>query len=95
MTEMAIRTENLTRDFGHVRAVDNLSLEVPSGIIFGFLGPNASGHACGTDLLKVAREIKPEILIPVHSENSQFYVEKLSGSGIEVRLPEVGGVVEV
>jgi mRNA degradation ribonuclease J1/J2 len=95
MTEIAIRTENLTRDFGTVRAVDGLSMEVPSGIIFGFLGPNASGHACGPDLLKIAREIKPEVLIPVHSENSYFYVEKLSGSGIEVKLPEVGGVVKV
>jgi len=35
MTETAIRIENLTRDFGPVRALDGLSLEVPSGIIFG------------------------------------------------------------
>jgi len=58
-------------------------------------GLHASGHACGPDLLKIAREIKPGVLIPIHSENSYFYVEKLSDSGIEVRLPEVGGVVEV
>jgi ribonuclease J len=58
-------------------------------------GLHASGHACGPDLLRVAREIKPEVLIPIHSENSYFYVEKLNGSGIKVRLPEVGGVVEV
>ena len=58
-------------------------------------GLHASGHACGPDLLKVAHEIKPQLLIPVHSEQSEFYVEKLGGSGIEVKLPEVGGVVEV
>jgi len=33
MNEAAIRIENLTRDFGRVRAVDGLSLEVPAGII--------------------------------------------------------------
>ncbi len=58
-------------------------------------GLHASGHACGPDLLRVAREIKPQVLIPVHSEHSDFYAGELSGSGIEVRLPEVGGVVEV
>lgn len=50
-TGPAIRTENLTRDFGRVRAVDNLSLEVPPGIVFGFLGPNASGKTTTINLL--------------------------------------------
>ena len=59
-------------------------------------GLHASGHACGTDLLRIAREIKPRVLIPVHSENPGLYVEKLKGSGIEVRVPiEVGAVIEV
>ena len=43
MTDIAIRTENLTRDFATVRAVDHLTLNVPRGIVFGFLGPNGSG----------------------------------------------------
>jgi ABC-type multidrug transport system ATPase subunit len=43
MTEVAIHIENLIRDLGPVRALDNLSLEVPAGIIFGFLGPNGAG----------------------------------------------------
>jgi len=51
MTEITIRIENLTRDFGPVRAVDGLSLEVPSGIIFGFLGPNGAGKTTTIRLL--------------------------------------------
>jgi len=51
MTETAIRIENLTRDFETVRAVDGLSLEVPSGIIFGFLGPNGAGKTTTINLL--------------------------------------------
>jgi energy-coupling factor transporter ATP-binding protein EcfA2 len=43
MSKIAIRTEKLTRDFGEIRAVDDLSLEIPAGIVFGFLGPNRSG----------------------------------------------------
>ena len=51
MTEIAIRTESLSRDFGSIRAVDGLSMEVPGGIIFGFLGPNASGKTTTINLL--------------------------------------------
>jgi ABC-2 type transport system ATP-binding protein len=43
MGEIVIRTRELTRDFGALRAVDRLSIEVPAGAIFGFLGPNGSG----------------------------------------------------
>ncbi len=48
---IAIRTEGLTRDFATVRAVDALSLEVPAGIVFGFLGPNGSGKTTTIRLL--------------------------------------------
>jgi ABC-2 type transport system ATP-binding protein len=51
MSEIAIRFENLTRDFGPLRALDNLSLEVPSGNIFGFLGPNGAGKTTTIRLL--------------------------------------------
>jgi ABC-2 type transport system ATP-binding protein len=51
MAEVAIRIENLTRDFDAVRAVDDLSLQVPSGIVFGFLGPNGAGKTTTIRLL--------------------------------------------
>ena len=51
MTEAAIHIEDLTRDFGTVRALDGLSLDVPSGIILGFLGPNGSGKSTTINLL--------------------------------------------
>jgi ABC-2 type transport system ATP-binding protein len=51
MSEVAIRTNEITRDFGKVRAIDRLSIEVPSGIVFGFLGPNGSGKTTTIHLL--------------------------------------------
>src|SRR5512135_1454049 len=51
MREIAIRLENLTRDFGQIRAVDELTLHVPPGIIFGFLGPNGAGKTTTINLL--------------------------------------------
>jgi len=58
-------------------------------------GLHASGHACGSDLLRIAREIKPEVLIPVHSEKPEFYVDNLSGGGIKVVLPTEYGTVDI
>ena len=38
-----ISIQSLTKDFGAVRAVDDLSFEIDEGKIVGFLGPNGSG----------------------------------------------------
>ncbi|MFN0124736.1 MAG: ATP-binding cassette domain-containing protein [Blastocatellia bacterium] len=45
----AITTESLTIRFGNFTAVNRVSLSVPAGEIFGFLGPNGSGK---TTLIK-------------------------------------------
>lgn len=38
-----INLENITKQFGNHTAVDNISLEVKKGEVFGFLGPNGAG----------------------------------------------------
>ncbi len=38
-----VEIENVTKTFGSVTAVNELSLNVPSGCIYGFIGPNGSG----------------------------------------------------
>lgn len=43
MSDYAIQTQHLTRFFGDKRVVYDLSLSVPRGSIFGFLGRNGSG----------------------------------------------------
>lgn len=40
-----IESENLTRDFGPIRAVDDVTFEVKKGDILGFLGPNGAGKS--------------------------------------------------
>jgi ABC-2 type transport system ATP-binding protein len=45
-----IETEDVTKDFGTVRALDNVSLEVKEGDFFGFFGPNGAGK---TTLLRI------------------------------------------
>jgi ABC-2 type transport system ATP-binding protein len=45
MSETVIRTEGLVMDYGSVRALAGLDLEVRRGEIFGFLGPNGAGKS--------------------------------------------------
>lgn len=50
-TSVAIHTQNLTRDFNTVRALDQLSITVERGTIFGFLGTNGAGKTTTIRLL--------------------------------------------
>ena len=43
MHDIAIKASNLTRRFGHFTAVNDISLEVLRGEVFGFLGANGAG----------------------------------------------------
>src|SRR5690606_22139421 len=43
MVNALVKTEQLTRRYGEVRAVENLNLEVYEGEVFGLLGPNGAG----------------------------------------------------
>jgi branched-chain amino acid transport system ATP-binding protein len=43
MSEPVLRTENLTKRFGGLTAVDDLSLSVPGGRVQAIIGPNGAG----------------------------------------------------
>jgi ABC-2 type transport system ATP-binding protein len=46
-----IDTENLTRKFGNLTAVENVTLHVDEGEVFGFLGPNGAGKTTTVRML--------------------------------------------
>jgi ABC-2 type transport system ATP-binding protein len=48
---MLLRTEHLTKDYGHSRALDDLNLSLQRGEVCGLLGPNGSGKTTALRLL--------------------------------------------
>ena len=50
MSEAVVRVRDVVHEFGRVRALDGVSLDVPAGIVYGLLGPNGAGK---TTLIRV------------------------------------------
>src|SRR2546428_12673334 len=52
-----VRLDNLTKRYGSFVAVDDISLEVPQGLLYGCLGPNGAGKT--TMLRMIAGILRP------------------------------------
>jgi len=46
-----IRFENVSKDYGSVKAVKNLSFAIEEGVCFGFLGPNGAGKTTTINMM--------------------------------------------
>src|SRR5499427_7887121 len=51
MSQTMIKVDQLTKDYGPHRAVDNISFEVHAGEVLGFLGPNGAGKTTTMKIL--------------------------------------------
>ena len=54
MTDYILTAENITKDFSKHRALDNVSIAVPRGKVYGLLGPNGAGK---TTLIRIINHI--------------------------------------
>jgi ABC-2 type transport system ATP-binding protein len=82
----AVELCSVTKTFGSVTAVDDLSLTVPRGSVYGFIGPNGSGKTTTMRMIM-------NIFYPDRGEISVFG-EKLSGASTDRigYLPEERGL---
>jgi ABC-type multidrug transport system ATPase subunit len=80
-----VATAELTRRFGRVTAVDQVSLEVPRGSVYGFLGPNGSGKTTTIRMLLG--------LVAPHSGEVELLGQAMPGRAQHV-LPRVGALIE-
>jgi len=81
-----IELSGITKTFGSVVAVNDLSLEVPKGSIYGFIGPNGSGKTTTIRMImKIMYPDRGKLL--VNGQESNF--ERLQNVGY---LPEDRGL---
>ena len=75
MSNTVLELKNVSKTFGKRKVIDNLSLEVKEGEIFGFLGPNGSGKT--TTIKMIVKLIdKDEGTIKVNGYDTEKQFEK-------------------
>jgi ABC-2 type transport system ATP-binding protein len=68
----SISLHNITKLYGRIRAVDDFSLEVSRGTIFGLLGPNGAGKTTLINILTtLIRPTGGEVFVEGHSTLTQ------------------------
>ncbi len=85
MSDLVLRTVNLTKRYGHRLAVNGLSIEVRRGDVFGFLGPNGAGKS--TAIRMILRLVFPT------EGDVELFGRSLRRDGHRV-LDRVGAIVE-
>lgn len=81
----AIDVRNLTKDFGEIKAVNNLSFSVSQGQVYGFLGQNGAGKSTTIRMLLT--------LITPSSGTIEIFGKNLQRHRIEI-LRRVGAIIE-
>jgi ABC-type multidrug transport system ATPase subunit len=80
-----IKVQNISKHFGSLKAVDDLSFEVQAGQVFGFLGQNGSGKSTTIRML----------LSLIHPTSGQIEIfGKRIAKDREAILEQVGAIIE-
>ncbi len=84
---VVLKTEGLTKHFGRIRAVDEVSLDVQEGDIYGFLGLNGAGKSTTLRLiLRLMRPTRGRIFV-FGRDNRADFIEIMRDVGSLVELP--------
>jgi len=85
MSEAVLKISNLSKSFGKKKIIDDISLEVYPGEIFGFLGPNGAGKTTTIKMIMGFLSVdEGEILINGISHKDNY----------EKAMSYIGGIVE-
>ncbi len=85
MANTILEIKNVTKYFGRKKVIDDISLEVKEGEIYGFLGPNGAGKTTTIKMILGLLYIdQGEIIISGYNIKKQF----------EKAMESIGGIVE-
>ncbi len=77
MSEIAIEIESLSVNYGNIKAVNNLNLQIPKGIILGMVGPNGAGK---TTTIKCLTN-----LIDKYTGNIKIFSKSLKSNSLDIK----------
>jgi ABC-2 type transport system ATP-binding protein len=77
-----LKTQKLTKDFGHQRGIFDVDLEVKGGEIVGFVGPNGAGKSTTINIL--AGLVKPD------RGNVELFSKLVTTTSIYPLMPQIG-----
>ncbi|WP_426295189.1 ABC transporter ATP-binding protein [Dyadobacter endophyticus] len=86
MSAYIIQTDRLAYAYGERQVLQNISLQVPAGSIFGFLGPNGSGKTTTIRLLLG--------LIQTGKQRITLFGQDINGNRLSI-LRRVGALIEI
>jgi len=89
MSELVIETRGLTYNFGNQKVVDNLSLQVQKGSIYGFLGPNGAGKTTSIKILLNLLKSPANTVFLFGKEINNHRIESLKRLGALVEQPAI------
>lgn len=89
MSALAIQTCNLTYYYGNQKVVDDLSLKVETGSIYGFLGPNGAGKTTTIKILLNLLKSPTDTVFIFGKEINANRIESLKKIGSLVEQPAI------
>lgn len=91
MSELAIETKGLNYHFGNQKVVDDLSLQVQRGSIYGFLGPNGAGKTTTIKILLNLLKSPADTVFIFGQELNTHRIASLRRMGALVEQPAIYG----
>lgn len=89
MKKTVLEVQNLTKYYGNTLGVENLSLKLKEGEIFGFIGPNGAGKSTTIrSIVNLINKTKGKVLIDneEYTQNNLNIKEKIGYLPSEINL---------